>query len=223
MIMRAMVLAAGLGERMRPLTDSQPKPMLEVDGKPLLQYHIEALAKAGIGHIVINHSRYGEQIEDFFGNGQNFGVEIIYSGEGDMPLETAGGVKKALPLLGDDPFLVVNADIWTTFDFSCLKSRHDSIVHLVLVDNPSQYLEGDFFLQGERLIPEGINRLTYSGIGVYSPGFFSDIEYGKAPLGPLLHAAIAKGVVSAEKLNGEWFDIGTPERLNELNKSLQGK
>ena len=213
-----MILAAGRGERMRPLTDNTPKPLLEVHGKPLLQYHIEALAPAGIERIIINHARFGDQIETRFGDGRRFGVELLWSAEGETPLETGGGIRKALPLLGELPFVVVNADIRTDYPFALLPPEPSREIHLVLVDNPAHHPEGDFSLQGGEVTTGGDRRLTYSGIGVYTPALFREEPATAFPLAPLLHAAIARRAVTGEHYRGEWVDVGTPDRLEQLNR-----
>jgi N-acetyl-alpha-D-muramate 1-phosphate uridylyltransferase len=222
--MRAMILAAGRGERMRPLTDRLPKVLLEVDGKPLLQWHVEKLQRAGYERIVINHAWLGEQIEQRLGDGSRFGVEIVYSPE-KQALETAGGIAQALPLIGNAPFLVVNGDVFTDLDFAGLIPRFGGLpvdgllAHLVLVDNPPHHPRGDFALHGERVAADGENRLTFSGVGLYQPRLFAAIQPGeRAPLAPLLRTAMARGAVSGERYGGRWFDVGTPKRLAELNR-----
>ncbi len=217
--MIAMILAAGRGERMRPLTDAVPKPLLEVAGKPLIVHQIEALGLAGIEAIVINTGRLGDQIQYHLGTGESFGVSILYSEEGDEPLETAGGIVKALPLLGTEPFIVTNADIYTDFDYLTLPEQLDSNAHLVLVDNPPHNPDGDFALENGQLQNEGPQKLTYSGIGLYSPQFFKDCALGKLPLAPLLRQSAQENRVSGQYFTGFWSDIGTPERLNEVNKN----
>jgi len=212
--MKAMILAAGRGERLRPLTDSTPKPLLEVRGKPLIVYHLEALARAGFSEIVINLSWLGEQIRDRLGAGEAFGVRIAYSEEGTA-LETAGGILKALPLLGER-FVVVNADIFTDYNFSCLREAA-SAAHLVLVDNPGHNPGGDFGLDGATVINHGESMHTFSGIAQYHRSFFAGLEPGKQALAPMLRAAIDRGQVSGELFRGEWTDIGTAERLALLN------
>lgn len=221
--MKAMILAAGRGERMRPLTDHTPKPLLSVGGKPLIEWHIERLARAGFTELVINHAHLGMQIETALGDGSRFGVRITYSDEGEA-LETAGGIAQALPLLGDASFVVVNGDVYTDYDFSRLQgvSMKDIAAHLVLVDNPPQHPRGDFHLLDGRLVETGGERLTFSGIGVYRPELFRDVARGsKAKLAPLLHAAIAAGQASAEHYRGAWVDVGTPERLHALDQMLR--
>ena len=215
--MKAMILAAGKGERMQPLTDQLPKPLLTIDGKPLLQYHIEALATAGIRELVINHALMGEMIEERFGNGESFKVRISYSAEGDNPLQTGGGIKRALPLLGEAPFIVVNGDIWTDYDFSCLPAVPAGLAHLVLVNNPPHHPHGDFQLNGNEVQDGGEIRYTYSGIGVYHASLFTGIEQDSFPLAPLLREAMQKQLVSGEFFKGEWLDIGTPQRLQAIN------
>lgn len=220
-VARAMILAAGRGERMRPLTDQTPKPLLQVGGKPLIVWHIERLADAGIRELVINHAHFGNQIEAALGDGTNWGLRIRYSAEGEgRALETGGGIHRALPLLGDKPFLVVNADVWTDMDFSRLFLPVDSHAHLVMVDNPPQHPEGDFRLDQDRLSDQGNPRLTYSGVGVYHPDLFASCQSGAFPLAPLLRQAMAAGRISGEHHHGRWFDVGTPQRLTELNQAL---
>lgn len=222
--MRAMILAAGRGERMRPLTDNTPKPLLKVAGKPLLQYHVESLAQSGFTDLVINHARFGQQIEQYFGDGSAYGVQIRYSAEGETPLETGGGIKQALGLLGEKPFLVVNGDIWTDYNFSSLPATLTRQAHIVLVDNPAHHQTGDFALKDDVVWKQGPSLLTYSGISLFHPDFFADCEEAAFPLAPLLHRAIEKRQLSGEYYCGKWMDIGTPERLAELEQilSLQG-
>lgn len=215
-----MILAAGLGTRMGSLTDSTPKPLLRAGGKPLLQFHLEALARCGIRDIVINHARHGDRIEATFGSGAAFGVAIRYSAEGEDPLETAGGVRQALPLLGTDPFLLLNADIWTDFDLGTLCRQSPAEAHIVLVPNPAHHPRGDFALHGSRVMDSGEVLHTYSGIGVYRAELFQGLPPGPAPLAPLLRAAMGRGGVSGEFFAGRWFDIGTPERLSRLDRLL---
>ena len=217
-----MILAAGRGERMRPLTDSVPKPLLQVGGKPLIVWHIENLARAGICELVINHAHLGAQIEACLGDGSRFGVSIHYSTEPEA-LETAGGIAHALPLLGDEAFVVVNGDIFCDFDFTQLKAASkEHSTFLVLVDNPPQHPEGDFSLQGETVRSQGPAMFTFSGIGVYRPEFFAAIGKGaKARLAPLLRAAMDRGTVGGMHYSGYWVDVGTPQRLAELNQKLK--
>jgi len=222
---KAMILAAGRGERMRPLTDAMPKPLLAVAGKPLIVWHIERLVAAGFCEFVINHAYLGQQIEDALGNGQRWGVSIQYSAEG-IALETAGGIAKALPLLGDQPFLVVNGDVYTDYDFSRLLAglRAGALGHLVLVDNPPQHPQGDFgFMDGEITVTAPVKR-TFSGIGLYHPALFAQVPQGSsAKLAPVLIDAIHAGKLTAEYYGGVWHDIGTPERLAQLDQQLRNE
>jgi MurNAc alpha-1-phosphate uridylyltransferase len=218
--MKVMILAAGRGERMRPLTDATPKPLLPVGGKPLLAHLIERLARAGMRDLVINHAHLGDQVVRHFGTGEAFGVRISYSAEGEGGLETGGGIFQALPLIGEDPFAVVNGDIWTDYPFERLPRRLNGQAHLVLVDNPVHHPRGDFVLEGGQVRVEGDARLTFSGIGVYARSLFADCQAGKFPLAPLLRAAMARDAVSGEHFTGQWSDIGTIERLASLNAML---
>jgi N-acetyl-alpha-D-muramate 1-phosphate uridylyltransferase len=228
--MRAMILAAGRGERMRPLTDHTPKPLLQAGGKPLILWHIERLVGAGITDLVINHAHLGAQIEQVLGDGSRFGAHIRYSDEGTA-LETAGGIAYALPLLGNEPFAVVNGDIYCDYEFSHLPQSAAALIassdvaHLVLVDNPEHNIKGDFLLHDSRVIGSALSpqhsALTFSGIGLYKPSLFAHIPRGsKAPLAPLLREQIALNRVSGEHYRGIWFDVGTPQRLEELDKQL---
>lgn len=217
-----MILAAGRGERMRPLTDKVPKPLLPVGGKPLIVWHIENLARAGIRELVINHAHLGAQIETFLGDGSRYGVSIHYSPEAEA-LETAGGIANALPLLGKDAFAVVNGDVFCDFDFSTLHDAAEKyITWLVLVDNPPHHSGGDFALENGWIRPQGSTQLTFSGIGIYRPEFFAAIERGtKAKLAPLLRAAMDHGTVGGMHYTGRWVDVGTPGRLAELDTALR--
>lgn len=216
--MKAMILAAGRGERMRPLTDHTPKPLLAVAGKTIIEHTINQLISAGFNDIIINHAHLGQQIEDHLGNGERYGANIQYSPEGEQGLETAGGIINALPLLGNDIFLVVNGDIATDFPFAELKKVKVDLAHLVLVDNPEHHLQGDFGLDITGKVTEnGTELFTFSGIGLYRPELFSNIPAGNSKLGPLLRHAIANQRVSGQKFAGFWMDIGTPGRLQELN------
>jgi MurNAc alpha-1-phosphate uridylyltransferase len=217
----AMILAAGRGERMRPLTDVVPKPLLSVAGRPLISYLIEGLATAGIRDIVINYAHLGEQLVAALGDGERFGVRIIYSAEGPTGLETGGGIFRALDLIHTDPFLVVNGDIWTDFPFGRLPDAPPGLAHLVLVDNPSHHPGGDFALEDGRVLDKALPRLTFSGIGVYRRALFAHCTAGKFPLAPLLRAAMQDAKVSGEHYRGKWFDIGTPERLSALELTLR--
>jgi len=215
-----MILAAGRGERMRPLTDQTPKPLLEVGGKPLIQYHIEALRDAGFRELVVNHAHLGNQIVERLGDGAQFGVHITYSAEPEGALETGGGIKQALPLLGEQPFLVINGDIWTDYPYQQLYREPEGLAHLVLIDNPPHHVQGDFQLNGRRVTTDGENKRTFSGIGLYRPDLFADSPGGAFPLAPLLRRAMQTGQVSGEYYQGRWLDIGTPQRLAELNREL---
>jgi MurNAc alpha-1-phosphate uridylyltransferase len=221
-----MILAAGVGERMRPLTDRTPKPLLQVAGMPLIEHHIRRLAQAGFGELVINVSHLAEQIVDYCGDGARWGLDIRYSRE-EEPLETAGGIQRALPLLGREPFLVVNGDIWIDYDFARLRNHRpvsEESAHLVMVRNPPQHPEGDFLLDPEgwiRVRPAGQTGLTYAGVGVYTRGFFSGMSPGKLPLRPLLDAAIRRSRLTGEYHPGNWADVGTPERLRALDEAVR--
>lgn len=218
--MKAMILAAGYGTRMRPLTDHTPKPLLKAGGKALIEYHIEKLRDAGIDSLVINSGWLGDKLADALGDGSRYGIPIAWSHEG-TPLETAGGIKRALPLLGDEPFLLVNGDIWTDFDFQPLLADRPDPVHLVLVNNPEHHPTGDFHLTaGGRLRDNAEPRLTYAGVGRFEPALFADLPEGEAKLAPLLRAAMADDAASGEHHPGQWWDIGTPERLDELDRLL---
>lgn len=216
--MRALILAAGRGSRMRELTLSRPKPLLEVRGKPLIVWQIEALAAAGMVDLVINLSWLGEQIRSALGDGSLLGVRIRYSDEGATALETGGGMRAALPLLGDAPFVAVNADIHCDYDYRQLPLAPAGLAHLVLVDNPPQHPQGDFVLAADGLLQStGEPRLTFAGIGVYRPQLLLSHPPGVFALAPLLHQAIAAGQISAEHHRGHWCDVGTPERLAALH------
>lgn len=220
--MKAMILAAGRGERMRPLTDDCPKPLLTVGGRPLLERHLEALAAAGFDEVVINLAWLGERIRAHVGDGARWGLRVRYSDEGERGLETAGGIVRALGLLGGAPFAVVNGDVLTDFPFARLALPRGHLAHLVLVDNPPQHPGGDFGLDGDRVVTEGGRRLTFAGIGVYDPALFAGVADGPAPLAPLLRTAAATGRVSGERHAGLWHDIGTPARLAEIEAELGG-
>lgn len=221
--MKAMILAAGRGVRMRPLTDTMPKSLVPAGGKPLIAWHLDNLTRAGFVEVVINHAHLGNLIEATLGDGARFGLTIRYSSEREA-LETAGGIAQALPLLGPDPFLVINADVYSDYDFASLAGMRlgDELAHLVLVDNPPQHAGGDFALEAGRVGQSGMSNLTFSGIGVYAPRLFSGIPSGaKAPLAPLLRKAMDAGRVSGEHYRGRWHDIGTPERLAALDAELR--
>ncbi|MBS1129348.1 MAG: Nucleotidyl transferase [Proteobacteria bacterium] len=221
--MKAMILAAGRGERMRPLTDHTPKPLLLAGGKPLIAWHLERLAAAGFRDIVINHAHLGAQIEQALGDGSQWGLHIQYSPEPPGALETAGGIATALPLLGDEPFLVVNGDVFCDWDFDQARQRASKKAHLVMVANPSHHAGGDFSLDGERVIyANGEQTLTYAGVGVFSPTFFADVKPGTVmKLRPLLDNAIRLGTLTGERFAGRWVDVGTPQRLAELDAELR--
>jgi len=211
--MKAMILAAGKGERMRPLTLHTPKPLLKVAGKSLIEHQINRLVAAGVRELVINHAWLGEKIEAHLGDGERFSLNITYSRE-SQPLETGGGIFRALPLLGDAPFIVVNGDIFTDYDFVNVPQTLDGLAHLVLVDNPEHHPEGDFSLQQDRVVsPGATNTLTYSGIALLHPQLFTDCFNGAFKLAPLLREAMAQGRLSGEHFAGRWIDVGTAERL----------
>ncbi|TET90216.1 MAG: nucleotidyltransferase family protein [Sulfurovum sp.] len=218
--MKVMILAAGLGERMRPLTDKTPKPLLKVGGIPLILWHIERLAHDGFKEIVINIAHLGYQIPEALGDGSEWGVHISYSDEQEEGgLESAGGIVKALPLLGDETFLVISGDIWCDYDFVYDKKLPEGILaHLILVPNPEHNPEGDFALN-DGFVTDA-KAYTFSGIGYYSPKLFEGVPYGKSALAPLLREAMKEGNVTGELYEGEWLDIGTPERLELLNAQL---
>ncbi len=216
-----MILAAGRGERMRPLSDTIPKPLLEAGGKPLLVHLIEGLARRGFRDLVINHSHLGEKISAYIGDGGQYGVSVAYSHEEGGGLETGGGIFKALPLIDTDPFMVINGDIWTDYPFDQLPTRIEGLAHLVLVDNPPQHPRGDFMLREGKVIDDGAPRLTFSGIGVYARALFAGCRPGKFPLAPLLREAMARGQVSGEHYTGRWRDVGTPQRLDDLDRELR--
>ncbi|MCF6225486.1 MAG: nucleotidyltransferase family protein [Xanthomonadales bacterium] len=218
-----MILAAGRGERLRPLTDDTPKALIDVNGKPLLQWHLENLARAGFTEVIINIAHLGEQIEAFAGNGERWGINIHYSRELEA-LETGGGIFKALPLLGDSAFLVINADIWTDYPLYKLRNHHCSHAHLVMVPNPKHNSEGDFHLN-HGLIQADITsspteKLTFSGIGIYHPKLFADCSAGKYSLVPLLKTAMAAAKVTGEIFHNHWYDSGTCERLDLLRNEV---
>jgi len=216
-----MILAAGRGERMRPLTDTTPKPLLKVNNKALIEYTIEGLVKAGISDIVINLAYLGEQIEAYLGNGSRYQANIKYTYEGATGLETAGGIKNALPLLGDSAFLVVNADIYCDYPFQQLLKQDFDLAHLVLVKNPSHNLKGDFAIaNNSQLNVLDTLKYTFSGIGLYKPELFSNLNAGKSALAPLLKKSMLNQHVSGELYTGTWMDIGTVERLNTLDQQL---
>ena len=220
--MKAMVLAAGRGERMRPLTLLRPKPLLEAGGTPLIVHHLRALASAGFSDIVVNLSWLGEQIRTALGDGSRHGVRLHYSDEGPEPLETGGGIFRALPLLGAGPFLVLNGDVWTDVDWAALRERlaPADLAHLVLVPNPAHNPSGDFVLERGRIVETPGERCTFAGVGVYRAELFNGCSDGIFKLAPLLRAAARAGRVSGELHVGAWLDIGTPERLAQLDALL---
>lgn len=232
--MKALILAAGLGERMRPLTDTTPKPLLRVGGKRLIEWHLEKLAAIGVREVVVNLSWLADQFPATLGDGERFGLRIAYSREGDAPLETGGGIWHALPLLRDKaPFLVVNGDVWTDYDFARLPQAPAGDAHVVLIDNPAHHPGGDFQLQPDgRVAAHGDDRLTFSGIGVYRPVLFDDWRTvigdtagaratpPRFQLAPLLRAAMRRGAATGEHFTGRWTDVGTPDRLRQLDHEL---
>ena len=215
--MKAMILAAGKGERMRPLTLTRPKPLIEVNGRPLIEHHIQALAAAGITDLVINHAWLGAQLETALGDGSHLGVAIRFSPEGE-PLETGGGIFRALPLLGSAPFMLVNGDIRTDFDFATLILPAGCLAHLVLADNPLHHPGGDFGLVDGRITLDAPEKFTYSGIAVLHPQLFAARTAGTFKLVDVLRPAIAAGQVSGQRLDGRWVDVGTLERLAEAER-----
>lgn len=219
--MKAMILAAGRGNRMRPLTDRTPKPLLEAGGSALIVHQIRRLRAAGFADLVINHAHLGQQIEQALGDGSAYGVQIQYSPEGEgQALETGGGIHRALPLLGSDPFLVVNGDIWCDLDYRHLQISAPDLAQIVLVDNPPHHPDGDFALIGDRVHATG-PRLTFAGIGLYHPRLFDGCRPGAFPLAPLLRTAMQRDRCSGVHHRGTWLDIGTPERLQALDRMLR--
>lgn len=219
--MKAMILAAGKGERMRPLTLHTPKPLVRAGGVPLIEYHLNALRQADFDELVINHAWLGQQIEDHLGDGQRFGLRIRYSPEGE-PLETGGGIQRALPLLGEEPFLVVNGDVWTDYDFTQVRRPIAGLAHLVMIDNPAHNPAGDFCLVDGQVREASVDepRLTYSGIAILSPRLFAACSGGAFKLAPLLRDAMQRGQVTGEHFKGRWIDVGTHERLAEVERTL---
>jgi len=231
----ALIFAAGLGERMRPLTDHTPKPLLPVNGKPLIEWHLEKLATAGVHYVVINTSHFADQFSDALGDGSRWGLRIRYAYEGPTPLETGGGMLNALSLLGSEPFIAVNGDIWTDADFAALPAEPAGIAHLLLVDNPPQHPSGDFALNDQGIVhSDGPEKLTFSGIGVYRHELLQDwrsvigdvagteMNPPRFKLAPLLRAAMAKRQISGSHHRGSWTDVGTPQRLAQLELDLRG-
>jgi len=231
----ALIFAAGLGERMRPLTDHAPKPLLEVGGKPLIAWHLEKLAAAGVHYVVINTSHLAAQFPETLGDGSRWGLRIRYAYEGTTPLETGGGMLNALPLLGSAPFIAINGDVWCDVDFATLPAEPVGLAHLLLVDNPSQHPQGDFTLDTQGIVrDDGDARLTFSGIGVYRQELLrgwrdvigdvtgADMQPPRFRLAPLLRAAMATGAISGSHHRGAWTDVGTPQRLSRLDAALRG-
>jgi len=227
-MMKAMILAAGRGERLRPLTDQTPKPLLQVGGKALIVWHLERLAAAGWREVVINHAHLGRQIETALGDGSAFGLRIAYSPEPAGALETAGGIATALPLLADQPFLVINGDVWCDWDFAqptrCATALGERLAYLVLVDNPGHHAGGDFTLRGDVVCAADERHpatLTYAGIAVFRPEFFARLPRGThMKLRPLLDDGIRRGLIAGERYGGRWVDVGTIERLQRLDDDL---
>jgi MurNAc alpha-1-phosphate uridylyltransferase len=221
--MKAMVLAAGRGERMRPITDTLPKPLVQVADKPLIAYHLERLAKAGIREVVINLSWLGDRIRASLGDGRDYLLSITYSDEGPVALETGGGIFKALPLLEPGPFLVINGDTWSNIDYGHLALEDGATGRIVLVPNPTHHPRGDFGVEGDVVVDREADRFTYSGVGVYRPEFFAGCSPGRVPMLPLLKRAIAARLLRGELHRGEWCDVGTPERLAELDTEVRAR
>lgn len=219
--MRAMILAAGRGTRMGALTEHRPKALLDLGKESLVERHVRRLALAGIDEIVINVARHGEQIRTQVGNGARWSIRIRYSVEGDTPLETGGGIVQALPMLGRDPFLVVNADVLTDFDFARLRIEVGGGV-LVLVPNPAHHAAGDFGLSADGRLVGAPPRLTFAGLSALDPALFAGLEPGARPLKPILDAAIDKGLLCGQRFDGLWLDVGTPERF-ALARALAGE
>jgi MurNAc alpha-1-phosphate uridylyltransferase len=223
----ALILAAGIGERMRPLTTHTPKPLLDVHGKPLIVHHIEKLVAADVRYIVVNTSHLAEQFPEALGDGSHWGVRIRYSYEGPSPLETGGGMRNALPLLGPEPFIVVSADIWSDIDYAALPREPDGVAHLVMVDNPDFHPKGDFALRDGRLYegdgPAGAERLTFGNVGVYRREIVEDEVAGRFKLLPMYQRAIEAGRLSGEKYTGLWRNVGTPAQLDELRETLDSR
>jgi len=218
--MKAMILAAGRGERMRPLTDKIPKPLIEVQGKALILWHIEKLIKNGFKEIVINIAHLGYKIPEYLGNGSKYGIKISYSDEQKYgALESAGGIKKALPLLGTEPFLVVNGDIFCEYEFDASFDLHGKKAHLILVPNPEHNIQGDFAIKNSLVLNEADEMFTFSGIGYYTPALFDTIGIQKKSLAPLLRESINKEEISGEVFTKIWHDIGTQKRLKEINNA----
>lgn len=223
--MKAMILAAGHGKRMGDLTKNTPKPLLKVgsnpDSKTLIEHHIERLVKAGITEIVINRAQNSAQFTELLGNGEKYGATISYSDEGDQPLETGGGIYKALPLLNDSSFMIINGDIWCDYPLENLLVDPEGLARLILVPNPEHNTEGDFAVEDDRIRLEGSEKYTFSGLAVYRPELFDECSEGSFSLAPILRHAISQDLVAGEVYEGEWMDIGTPERLEHLAEVLE--
>ena len=234
--MKALIFAAGLGERMRPLTDHTPKPLLRVADRPLIEWHLQRLSALGIGEVVINTSWLAEQFPQQLGDGSRWGLRLHYVHEGAVPLETGGGMYNALPLLGEAPFIAVNGDIWSDFDFARMPAAPDGLAHLVMVDNPGHHRQGDFILSADGLLHDAGDaaRLTFAGIGLYRPALLQGWQavIGDADgaaetpprfkLAPLLRVAMATAGISGQHHDGRWTDVGTPQRLQQLDAQLRG-
>ena len=222
--MKAMILAAGHGKRMGDLTNGTPKPLLKIGNKPdskaLIEYHIERLVKAGITEIVINRAQHAGQFEALLGHGEKYGAKIVYSDEGEKPLESGGGIYKALPLLNDSSFMTINGDIWCDYPLEKLLHDPEGLAHLILVPNPTHNPDGDFALDTDRIRLEGSEKYTYSGLAVYRPELFDECQDGSFTLAPILRHTISQNLVAGELYEGEWMDIGTPERLEELTQHI---
>jgi MurNAc alpha-1-phosphate uridylyltransferase len=222
--MRAMILAAGRGERMRPLTDTTPKPLLAVGGKPLIEYHLEALAGLGVREVVVNLAWLGQQIREALGSGERWGIRIEYSREEQGALETGGGIFQALPLLGSDPFIVLSGDIWSDYSLHQLpRLAASDVAHFVLVPNPDFHARGDFGLHNDRVTDGAADQYTYANIGVFKPEFFAACRAGKFPLAPLMFDWIRQGRVSGELFPGRWCNVGTPSQLEQLDGELRSR
>jgi MurNAc alpha-1-phosphate uridylyltransferase len=222
MVVNAMILAAGRGQRMRPLTDVTPKPLLKVGKKALIEYHLRSLSRAGVDRVVINVSWQGAQIREFLGSGSKYGLSITYSDEGPEALETGGGVHRALPELGTEPFWLVNGDVYTEFAYPHRALAAGILAHLILVPNPVHNPNGDFCLVGGQVKTGSTQRSTYSGIALLHPQLFAGAKPGKFPLAPLLVAAMDSGLITGELFPGRWIDVGTPARLQALDRDMSG-
>lgn len=225
--MKAMILAAGRGERMRPLTDTIPKPLVEINGKALIEYHLEALRRANIKEVVINVSYFPEQFQARLGHGERYGLKIYYALEPlNNPLETGGGIFNALPYLGHEPFLVLSADLWTNFSFNSLPKLNNQLAHIILVDNPPHHPEGDFYLKGGQVYLEDHDKfiarakLNFAGIAVLDPILFQHCQPGKFSYIPLLKTAIAENLVTGEHFQGQWINVGTLAQLHDIQKVM---